>query len=98
LPDRTHCWPRTRHRVDNYGDNWGLPDCRQTLAKRKASEMLDKLTRKKGAGAGRPAKNNNQVRVADEISEYAEALDEIGVTTQDASRWRTVASFCHWED
>jgi hypothetical protein len=63
----------------------------QTLATRRASEILDKLEKKKGAGAGRPAKNNNHPRQVGEISEYAEALDEIGVTTQDASRWRTVA-------
>jgi hypothetical protein len=63
----------------------------QTLAKRKASEIIDKLTKKPGKGGGRPAKNKNLVRAADEVSEYGEALEEIGVTKQDASRWRSVA-------
>jgi hypothetical protein len=59
------------------------------MAKRMASQMLDKLEKSKG---GQPKKNSSTTRTSTpEVSKYSEALDEIGVTKQDASRWRSVA-------
>jgi Holliday junction resolvasome RuvABC DNA-binding subunit len=68
-----------------------LPGGVEKPARRMASQMLEGLKKKERAGAGRPAKNNNCLRSAAAISEYAEALEEIGVSKQDASRWRSVA-------
>lgn len=56
-------------------------------AERLAGEMLRELER---GQAGRPAENMSN---GGRISPYAQALDDAGVSRQDASRWQKLATF-----
>jgi hypothetical protein len=60
----------------------------QTVAEQRAAVFLDKQER--GGGGDRKSKNQPPTQRAFD-SPYKEALEEIGITTQEASRWRTVA-------
>jgi N6-adenosine-specific RNA methylase IME4 len=56
------------------------------IAKRKAGEFLGQLDKDKG---GRPEKNSSNVGT---VSEYAEAIEDAGISLQDAARWQQIAS------
>jgi hypothetical protein len=56
-------------------------------AERRAAEFLDKLDRKPYHGG----RKINDARQVGDISNYQQGLEQIGISTQDASRWRAVA-------
>ena len=60
----------------------------QTEAEQRAAELLKQVERKPGAGGGNP----NLVRQMDEVATpLQEALDEIGMSRQELSRWDAVS-------